>query len=165
MKTSRLFISVFAMGTLLLPMSAYSQAEDETSIIQHITANGANEIVMPAGLAERLLPNSDIQVEEKKQNDNKPASGRMAGYRVQVFSDNNARTAKAEANAKARQIRNKFPQYQTHVMFTSPYWRLRIGDFKTRVEAEGAAAEIKTAFPTLSKEIRVVKDRVNIIAE
>lgn len=88
----------------------------------------------------------------------------MAGYRVQVFSDNNTRTAKTEANSKQRIISSRFPQYQTYVMYTSPYWRLKVGDFRTQQEATAAADELRKAFPAYSKEIRVVRDRVNISA-
>ena len=86
----------------------------------------------------------------------------MAGFRVQVFSDNNARTAKNEARSKQRTISSRFPQYQTYVMYTSPYWRLKVGDFRTQQEANNAADELRKAFPAYSKEIRVVRDRVNI---
>lgn len=81
-----------------------------------------------------------------------------------MFSDNNTRTAKTEANSKQRIISSRFPQYQTYVMYTSPYWRLKVGDFRTQQEATAAADELRKAFPAYSKEIRVVRDRVNISA-
>lgn len=86
----------------------------------------------------------------------------MAGYRVQVFSDNNVRTAKSEARTKSRNISARFPQYKTYVMYTSPYWRLKVGDFRNKQEADDAAEELRRAFPAYSKEIRVVRDRINI---
>lgn len=71
-------------------------------------------------------------------------------------------TAKNEARTKSRHISARFPQYRTYVLYTSPYWRLKVGDFRTRQEADEAAGEIRKAFPAYSKEIRVVRDRVNI---
>jgi len=64
---------------------------------------------------------------------------------VQVFSDNNVRTAKAEAASKQRVISARFPQYQTYVRYTSPYWRLKVGDFRTQQEANAAAEELRKA--------------------
>lgn len=130
---------------------------DRQTIVGHITADGVNEIVQPQGLAERLLFD-DTPVEK---NDNRVLKGNV-GYRVQLFSDNNSRTAKNEARAKERRVIARFPQYRSYVMFKAPYWRLRVGDFRTHQEANAAADEIRKAFPSYSKEIRVVQDRINL---
>ena len=112
-------------------------------------------------ILKRLLPVEGVE-EESKEEIARPVSGRMAGFRVQVFSDNNARTAKNEARSKQRIISSRFPQYQTYVMYTSPYWRLKVGDFRTQQDANAAADELRRAFPAYSKEIRVVRDRVTV---
>ena len=87
---------------------------------------------------------------------------RVAGYRVQVFSDNNQRTAKGEARSKERQIREAYPDYETYIVYNSPFWRLKVGDFRTQHEAEAAADDIKSRFPSFAREVRIVRDRVNI---
>lgn len=87
---------------------------------------------------------------------------KVAGYRVQVFSDNNQRTAKGEARTKEVQVREAFPEYDTYIVYNSPFWRLKVGDFRTQHEAEAAADAIKSRFPSFAREIRVVKDRVNV---
>lgn len=164
MSINRFLLPLILAGGLCSPVSALADVADEQTIVEHITSVNSNEIIMPDELLKRVSPDSDVPVEDKTR-EVRPASGRMAGYRVQVFSDSNTRTAKATANSKARQLRSRFPQYQTHVMFSSPYWRLRVGDFRTHAEAEAAASLIRSAFPAMSKEIRVVKDRVTIVAE
>ncbi|MDE5745597.1 MAG: SPOR domain-containing protein, partial [Paramuribaculum sp.] len=63
---------------------------------------------------------------------------------------------------KGNNIPERFPTYRTYVKYTSPYWRLRVGDFRTRREAEDAAEAIKQAFPSYSREIRVVADRITV---
>ncbi len=153
---------ILALTVLFVPTVALADVVDQVVITEHITAQEGNEVYMPDELLKRIAPGAEVPMEEKVVRDTRPATGRMAGYRVQVFSANNPK-AKTEANAKARQVRGRFPQYQTHVMFTSPYWRLRVGDFRTRAEADAAASQIRSAFPGFSKEIRVVKDRVNIV--
>lgn len=91
----------------------------------------------------------------------RPVANKVVGYRVQVFADNNSRTAKGEARQRERALGASFPLYSTYVTFASPYWRLRVGDFRSQYEAEKAADEIRRAFPGYSKEVRVVRDRVN----
>lgn len=155
------------MKKILLPLVALltaSAAIAETevvTIVDHITSGTSNVINQPEELLKRLLPVEGVE-EESKEEIARPVSGRMAGFRVQVFSDNNARTAKNEARSKQRIISSRFPQYQTYVMYTSPYWRLKVGDFRTQQDANAAADELRRAFPAYSKEIRVVRDRVTV---
>lgn len=140
-----------------------------TTIVDHIITGTDNTIVQPEGLLKRLFPivdTADSDDDDKRDESAKPASsGRPAGYRVQVFSDNNPRTAKAEASSKERIISARFPQYQAYVRYNAPYWRLRVGDFRTQQEADHAAEELRKAFPAYSKEIRVVRDRITLPAE
>ena len=90
------------------------------------------------------------------------ASSVRTGYRIQVFDDNNPRTARQSASSVKSRIENSFPAYRAYVTFNSPYWRVKAGDFRSRAEAESAMAEIKKAFPELKAYIRIVRDRVNI---
>jgi len=57
------------------------------------------------------------------------------GYRIQIFFDsgNNAR-AKAE-KIKAEFI-NKYPEVEAYLVFQQPYFKIRVGDFLTPVDAE-----------------------------
>lgn len=151
----------------LCVLVALGAAADATvaTIVDHITTGTDNVIDLPESLRARLVKDLDAPDPEEDQHDethpSRPANSRPVGYRVQVFSDNNPRTAKAEAGSKQRVIASRFPQYQTYVRYTSPYWRLRVGDFRTQQEATAAADELRKAFPAYSKEIRVVRDRIN----
>ena len=87
--------------------------------------------------------------------------GKVVGYRVQIYTDQNVRTGKSEARNRERIVGRSFPQYSTYVSYSSPYWRLRVGDFRTQQEAQKAAAEIKRAFPRFSRDVRIVRDRIN----
>lgn len=158
--------ALFATAVALVPvnMSAQESVAATVTIIDHITAGGRNTVELPDALRQRLVPSADAQTEQEEQreeNTYKTHPAGRTGYRVQVFSDNNPRTAKSEAGSKQRAIASRFPQYQTYLRYTSPYWRLKVGDFRTRQEADAAAAELRRAFPAYSKEIRVVKDRIN----
>ncbi|MBO5052626.1 MAG: SPOR domain-containing protein [Muribaculaceae bacterium] len=57
-------------------------------------------------------------------------------------------------------IASRLPQYPAYLVFESPYWRVRVGDFTTRTEAESAMAEIRRAFPSFSSDLRIVKSRI-----
>ena len=148
---------------IMLPVT--SVAEDnsgETTIVARVTDSLSSvEVVMPDALMSRL---SVGNISEKTENEQstRMQSGRTVGYRVQIYSDNNQRTARAEAERRAAAIRSHFPEYQAYVVFQSPYWRVRVGDFRSRSQAEDAVAQMRNVLPVYGKEMRVVKDRVNI---
>ncbi|MCE5204706.1 MAG: SPOR domain-containing protein [Porphyromonadaceae bacterium] len=87
---------------------------------------------------------------------------KMRGYKIQAFSGNNQRTSKNEANWKQSLINNSYPEYETVVLFDSPFWRLRVGNFKTREEAQKVLTELKRSFPSFGKEMYIVVDEVRV---
>ena len=137
-----------------LPAAADDQAPD---IVAHIIeADTTTVIQLPDGLDDRLRYTEPVKEPVKAHNG-------MAGYRIQVFSDNNVRTAKNEARKKEMTVAARFPQYRTYRIYSAPYWRVRVGDFRTNADAEAAAQALRSAFPAFSREIRVVKDRINVV--
>ena len=106
--------------------------------------------------AEGENPDAEsTEAEEKEEAPVYRSKGKIVGYRVQVYADNNVRVAKGEAR------RRHVPGMTTYVAYASPYWRLRVGDFRTQAEAEKAAADIRRAFPGYAREVRIVRDRIN----
>lgn len=87
---------------------------------------------------------------------------RVKGYRIQVYSGNNQQRSKYEAESRQAQVRNAFPELEADVRFTSPFWRLRVGHFQRKDEAEEVLKEMKQALPGLSREMYVVSDEIKL---
>ena len=87
---------------------------------------------------------------------------RIRGFKIQAFSGNDQRTSKNEAHRKQQLINNSYPEHETVVLFESPFWRLRVGNFQTRNEAEEILKEMVRSFPSFGKEMYVVVDEVKI---
>ena len=116
----------------------------------------------------------DKKKEEKKKDELTPKKpkrthtsqqtieNRGVGFRIQAYTDNNPKTAKAAAQQRARDIAMKFPQYRSYISYKAPSWRLRIGDFKTQREAQEALKRIKSVYPNFAREMVIVRDRINI---
>lgn len=153
--SSILVIASATSATAQVPL-IMQQLNDSTS---HIT------VIQPDALEARLMEIETSDAPETETNNGTETESttptRQGGYRVQVFSDNNQRTAKNEARYKARMIAEAFPEYATYVVFQSPFWRLKVGDFRTQAEADDAANAIRSHFPSFAREVRVVKDRIN----
>ncbi len=160
-------ISAFIAVIALSPLASHSEVNVANSINSDSTAT--IRVIQPAGL-DALTRKATVEIvsepaEDESVRDNvdsEATATRVAGYRVQVFSDNNQRTAKGEARSKEKQLREAFPDFDTYIVYNSPFWRLKVGDFRTQHEAEAAADDIKSRFPAFAREVRVVRDRVNV---
>jgi len=86
------------------------------------------------------------------------------GYRVQVFSSNVQRVAKIDAFKIERQIRETFPNQTVYVNYSSPFWKVRVGDFSTHAQAQSFRSKLIEAFPNLRSEIYIVREQIIISA-
>jgi hypothetical protein len=41
----------------------------------------------------------------------------------------------------------QYPEIRAYLSFKEPYYRVRVGDFRTRLEAEGFMKSVKTEYP------------------
>ncbi len=142
-------------------LTAIPAALGEVTIVDEIMSGGRNIIIQPQALTALLVRQATAVDEAAAGLSGDNGRQRSSGYRVQVFLDNNPSTAKATARSRANAISSRFPELRTYVTYNSPYWRLRVGDFKTQAEAAAAAEDLRTAFPRTAKEIRVVRDNIN----
>ena len=84
------------------------------------------------------------------------------GFRVQVFSSNVQRTSRNEAFRIEKQIKDVFPDDAIYVNYTSPFWKVRIGDCKTQTEAQALKSKLIESFPNLKSEIYIVREQILI---
>ena len=82
----------------------------------------------------------------------------VEGYRVMVYSGNNSRTAREEANKWAQYMRENFPGAEVYVVFESPIRLCLYGDYRTREEAEAVMYRLKA-----TKKFREISVRKGII--
>lgn len=80
----------------------------------------------------------------------------IEGFRIQIFFDSGNRS-----RSKAYEVRDKFsekyPGQPVYVSFKEPYYRVRVGDFRTRLEAEGFLQKIRPDYPnsfTITEKIK-----------
>jgi hypothetical protein len=81
---------------------------------------------------------------------------------VQVFSSNIQQTARGRAFEIKRLVENAFPDVGVYESFSSPFWRVHVGDFRTREDAEELRVELRRAFPALQREMFITPDIINL---
>jgi hypothetical protein len=99
-----------------------------------------------------MLIKKQIQVNELTTRD---ARRFVQGFRILVISTNDRNKA---TNAKTK-IYQEFPELKAYLMWQSPYMKLKVGDFKTREEAEPYLASIQRFFPT---GVYIIRDVIEV---
>ncbi|TCD10796.1 SPOR domain-containing protein [Pedobacter frigidisoli] len=67
------------------------------------------------------------------------------GYRVQIFYGSDRR----EVFSQQARFKSLYPRFNTYLIYKEPNYYVRVGDFRTRLEAQRLMSEIRSTFPTL----------------
>lgn len=141
---------------------AAGAADADFSISARLDTTRGVTLVQPPALARRLMRSAEavqdnVSPSKSSERSETKSPARGGSYRVEVFSDN-TRQAKNHALARQRNVQSRFPQYNVQLVFESPFWRVKVGGFSSRSDAEAAMAEIKAAFPAYSPYLRIVRN-------
>jgi hypothetical protein len=102
-----------------------------------------------------LLVKKQIAINEETTRD---ARRNIPGYRLQVINTND-RAAAMNAKAKVYQL---FPELKAYLLYQAPYFRLRVGNFKEREEANDYRKLLAKEFPG---GISIVTDIIEVKPE
>ena len=75
------------------------------------------------------------------------ASRTLSGYRVRIFFDNK-QTARVESEETLRKFESMYHDVVAYRTYANPYFKVTVGDFRTRSEAARLLERIKGAFPS-----------------
>jgi len=110
-------------------------------------------VVLQSSLVDSVL--KDYEALRLKIMEN-PDSKAVPGYRIQIFFDSGL-----NSSDRARQIRDefmlKYPEIPAYVSWKAPNYRVRVGDFRSRMEAERTMQLIMIDYPSAW----VSKDEIN----
>ena len=79
----------------------------------------------------------------------------VQGFRVLVISTNN-RTKAMDAKSK---IYQNFPELKTYLLYQSPYFKLKVGNFRDQKEADSYLKKIQFHFPT---GVYIIRDMIEV---
>lgn len=147
--------SIEAMKTIFFILSLFLIVP-ALSAQQHISQAMAERVNMHQDSAITRLIDDKIQGVEGGMQE-------VSGFRVQIYSSNSQQTAKVEAmNLEKKILGEEDLDIKVHVIYTPPFWKVRLGDFRTRDEANLLKEEIVRRFPELQGDTYIVRDRVTI---
>ena len=99
-----------------------------------------------------LLVKKQAQINEVTTRD---ARRNVAGYRLQVINTSD-RNAAISAKTKIYQL---YPELKAYLLYQAPYFRLRVGNFIDKEEAEDYRKSLSREFPN---SVFLVRDTVEV---
>ncbi len=78
---------------------------------------------------------------------------KLNGYRVQIFFGD-----RGKAQEMRGEFIRKYPDHNAYISYLAPNFRLRVGDFRTRLEGDKFKDEISKSFPGSY----IVKDKIEL---
>ena len=88
-------------------------------------------------------------------------ASKSIGYRIQIYMDNSPK-AKNEVTRIQSLFNGTFPDVGTYVNYNAPNWRVFVGDFRTKDEANAFKQNIQNSLPELGREMYIVPSRINL---
>ena len=108
-------------------------------------------LVLPSGKAGEdvnvEVHQSDLIRNSTRQHIFSNAKRNSTGYRVRIFFDNR-QTARNESENTLKRFKQLFPEVAAYRIYANPYFKVTVGDFRTKTEAMSLLTRIKGAFPS-----------------
>ena len=154
-KYIKIVVVLFLSWLCVQPEAMSQVAVVDTSIVQDLersNTGGVIQIEQPAELSRRVAREGD-DVEQNMV--------KVPIYRIQLFSSNNP-SAKAQAESLAKEVEMIFPEMPAMVSYVSPFWRLRVGEFRTYDEANAILPVIQKKFSDIQRGMLIIRERVSV---
>jgi hypothetical protein len=152
-------------------IGCYSLAQDSTFVADSLAVNDSilendstdiilltdameNAIIHQDSSIYRLLLDKYLGIERGQQE--------VSGFRVQVYSSNQQQKAKNESILLQQELEKKLSE-PVYVISEPPFWKVRVGNFLTRDDANQHKESIIETFPELQSSTYVVPDKVIVL--
>ena len=142
------------LATLLLACTAHAQSAVDSTLL----GSDILSLINQKGRGSALI-NQPIELRNAfSRHIVNNSSTKLQGYRVRIFFDSD-RTARAKSEAIAASFMERYPGIRAYRSHVSPYFKVTVGDFRTRADAQRFASRLTNsgAYPY----VFVVKEQIN----
>lgn len=115
----------------------------------------SNSVIIHKDPRLDLLVKKQIQINEETSRD---ARKYVKGYRLLVINTNK----RDEALAAKAQVYNHYPELNAYLIYQSPYFKVKVGNFKERKDAENYQKKLQPYFP---KGVFIMNDIIELKLE
>lgn len=122
-------------------------------LIVAIVVMAANSLHAQTKLVKVQTDASLDSLVERNIEANKSANG-IQGYRVQIFFGSERKAAQ-DAKTKFLQM---MPDEEVYLIYQQPYFKVRVGDYRTKLEAEAVYRKVLPDF----EKVFIIPDKINL---
>ncbi len=121
---------IFLLCSLLIVIISLAQTTADTLV---------GGVIVMKDIRYDLLAKKKAEINKKAADAKKPTKG----YRIQVLNTTDRNQA---LNIKSKLLK-LYPEHKTYLMYQAPYFKLRIGNFVEKSEADALKKELSQMFP------------------
>ena len=152
----KVFVLIIAMA-LCLGLAPGMGAQEQSDV--HVTP--AVDSTLIGKSIFNLLPNVTVhQSQSILSSMNRQiasnSSRKISGYRVRIFNDNKQNSRGASEAAMGR-FKGMYPGIAAYRTYSNPFFKVTVGDFRTKSEAMRLLQQVKGSFPSAF----IVKETIN----
>ena len=140
------------LGFLVIASANFATAQN---VITPTPPQDTSAVIVHKDLRIDMLIKKQAQINEETARESRRT---MKGYRLMVINTNK----RDEAIAAKTKIYTYFPELKAYLLYQSPYFKLKAGNFKTRDEAEDYQKKLNAFFP---KGVFIISDIIEIKPE
>ena len=148
----RIITTVLAACLMALTLSAQTESVPGVAPALDSTLMGKNIFtILPSkdkgAKADVTVHQSQAILKALNNQISNNSSRKVPGYRVRIFNDNK-QTSRGASEAALNRFKGMFPGIAAYRTYTNPYFRVTVGDFRTKSEALELLQKIKGSFPS-----------------
>jgi len=125
---------LFLFSCLIICQISFAQTKGEVIVVK--------DPLIDSLIAKRLELH---KVQPTTTNPGSPVIVSSMGYRVQIYYGSDRR----EVFSQQSQFKSTYPKLNTYITYKEPNYYLRVGDYRTRLEAQKFLNELRPSYPTL----------------
>lgn len=110
-----------------------------------------------AGRQTEIIQDSRVDLLVQKHVQINQAFKTIDGFRIQVFSDSGT-NSKNKAQSVQNEFQTRFQDLAVYLTFKTPNYRVRIGDFRTKLDAQRFLIELTADYPNAF----IIADQINL---
>ena len=116
-------------------------AKSQQTQAQTKSGNDTNSVIVHKDPRVDILVKKQAQINEETTKESRRTA---KGYRLLVINTNK----RDEAIAAKTKVYTYFPDLKAYLIYQSPYFKVKVGNFKDRKDADDFRKELSTLFPS-----------------
>lgn len=160
-----LAVCLFSCGYILAQDTAVIFLEPNEPTLDTILVDNTNDVILLVDVMENVIIHQDSTIYQlllDKYIGKQRGQKEVNGFRVQVYSSNSQQLAKNESLLLYQEMEKKISE-PLYIISEPPFWKVRIGNFLTREEANQYKEVLLNLFPELNSGTYVVPDKIIVI--